>query len=244
MKNKNVEINLAFKILIIGGLIIIIAPAVLSLKSFFIGFNQNTGFIGDTIGGITSPITNIIGSILVFLALKAQINANEIIQKQIDNQEIKDKKRDISSQLHRLYNTLEENIKNYNFRGFNSDFDYDETDHKEFKGSDGIHKFFRTIRCDFHQSEESLLETTCITELLSILQLCNLILKKLESNDIDDKELLQTLTKHQFEYRIIPALKNMDESDLIPYYCNDCNCKHGIPSILLDEIKEIENLLK
>lgn len=238
------EIKIAIWVLFVGGILIILAPSILSLKSFFISFDEKTGAIGDTIGGITAPISNLIGAILVFLALKAQIRANEIIQSQIEKQEKKENKREISLQLHRLYNTLEENIKNYTFKGFNSDFDYDEKDQKEYKGSDGIHKFFRTIRCDFHDEPEILLETTCATELLSILKLCNLILNKLEKTDIDDKELLLTLTNHQFEYRIIPALKNLDESDLHPYFCDSCQCQHGIPDILLNEIKSIQNFQK
>lgn len=38
---------------------------------------RNTGQIGDTIGGITGPIINMIGSYLVYLALKAQLEANQ-----------------------------------------------------------------------------------------------------------------------------------------------------------------------
>jgi len=238
------EIKTATWVLAIGGVLLLIAPSILSLSSSIGNFDASTGVIGDTIGGITAPISNIIGAILVYLALRAQIKANEIVQKQIDRQEIKENKRELSEQIHRLYNTLEENIKNYSFKGFNSEYDYDENDLKEYKGSDGIHKFFRTIRCDFHQEPDVLLETTCVTELLSILQLCTIILEKLDKSDIQDKELLQTLTRHQFEYRIYPALKNLDESDIVPYYCSDCQCHHGIPEILLNEIQQIKNLLK
>ena len=47
---------------------------------------SETGDIGDTIGGITAPISSLVGSILVFLALKGQILANKFTQEQIRDQ--------------------------------------------------------------------------------------------------------------------------------------------------------------
>jgi hypothetical protein len=42
------------------------------------------GTVGDTIGGITSPVSQLLGSILIYLALKAQLDANKIIQNQVN----------------------------------------------------------------------------------------------------------------------------------------------------------------
>ena len=44
----------------------------------------NFGVVGDMIGGITNPISQLIGSILLYLALKAQLSANGIVQNQIE----------------------------------------------------------------------------------------------------------------------------------------------------------------
>ena len=41
----------------------------------------DTGQIGDTIGGTTAPFLGFFGSILVYLSLKAQIDANEQVRK-------------------------------------------------------------------------------------------------------------------------------------------------------------------
>lgn len=49
-------------------------------------FGANTGPIGDTIGGITAPIIGFLSAILVYLAFKAQIKANEIQMKAIEKQ--------------------------------------------------------------------------------------------------------------------------------------------------------------
>jgi len=58
-------------------------------KSFWIKFDlTKTGNIGDTIGGITAPVINLIGAILVYISFKVQSNANQI-QYRLLQQEIK-----------------------------------------------------------------------------------------------------------------------------------------------------------
>ncbi len=42
-----------------------------------------TGQIGDTFGGITAPIINLIGSLLIYISFKQQLKANEILSKDI-----------------------------------------------------------------------------------------------------------------------------------------------------------------
>ena len=70
-------------ILAMGLLLTVIAPYLFTAG--WVDFSQ-TGPIGDTIGGITSPITNLIGAALVFFALKAQIESNELTRKQFEQQ--------------------------------------------------------------------------------------------------------------------------------------------------------------
>jgi hypothetical protein len=45
-----------------------------------------TGSIGDTIGGITAPIINILGAILIFISFKEQVKANKSLQNDIIGQ--------------------------------------------------------------------------------------------------------------------------------------------------------------
>lgn len=51
----------------------------------------DTGDIGDTIGGITAPFLSFFAAILVYLALRAQIEANKKIQYQFDIQQFESK---------------------------------------------------------------------------------------------------------------------------------------------------------
>lgn len=68
-------------ILLIGCILIIILPGILTLhwRDEFLEFNTNftnTGQIGDTIGGITAPIIGLISIILLYKTLKEQQKFN------------------------------------------------------------------------------------------------------------------------------------------------------------------------
>ncbi|MCM4174196.1 hypothetical protein DHD32_22265 [Arenibacter sp. TNZ] len=56
--------------------LIIIAPFVLTRDIGFINF-EDTGQIGDTIGGITAPFVNLLAAFLVYKSFSAQIQANQ-----------------------------------------------------------------------------------------------------------------------------------------------------------------------
>jgi hypothetical protein len=66
-------------VLIIGLSVLVISPFILTRPASFNFLDfTNTGEIGDTIGGITAPIVNLIAAILVYLSFQQQILANEI----------------------------------------------------------------------------------------------------------------------------------------------------------------------
>lgn len=64
--------------------------------------------MGNTIGGILSPVVGIIGAILVYMALKEQVNANLEVQRQISD----DKE---SKQLNKYLDYLIKSIDNFKF---------------------------------------------------------------------------------------------------------------------------------
>ena len=80
-----------FWILLVVGFIFLFLPIIMIQDWSGISFME-TGPIGDTIGGTTAPFLSFFGSILVFLALKAQIDANEVIKTQFNDQRINDEK--------------------------------------------------------------------------------------------------------------------------------------------------------
>lgn len=68
------------------GISVFLLPIFLTQFNWFISFDD-TGEIGDTIGGVTAPFLSFFGSILVYLALKSQITANKQIQDQFSTQQ-------------------------------------------------------------------------------------------------------------------------------------------------------------
>ena len=64
---------------------VIVSPALLTQISGIISFNSDSGAIGDTIGGVTSPIVNILGAVLIYISFQEQVKANT---QQIENQNI------------------------------------------------------------------------------------------------------------------------------------------------------------
>lgn len=92
---------------LIIGILIFFLPYLFTRDFDIISF-KDTGNIGDTIGGVTAPFLSFFGSILVFLALKAQIDANEEIKIQFQRQN--------QDQLFfRLIDNLHNRITNYSF---------------------------------------------------------------------------------------------------------------------------------
>lgn len=72
MKNGEKNNDPAKVLLLIGLVCLLIFPAILSTTWGFIEFDDATGVIGDTIGGITAPISGFLGATLVYLALRSR----------------------------------------------------------------------------------------------------------------------------------------------------------------------------
>jgi hypothetical protein len=103
-------------LLIIGGICIIIFPYVLTMPSFVKGSNfTETGQIGDTIGGITAPFLNLVAAGLVFLALKAQVQANGLIQSQIDDQRKQQYVDSVNDAIKTQISRVDESIRSISF---------------------------------------------------------------------------------------------------------------------------------
>lgn len=65
--------------------VIVVLPYILA---HVFGFSLNeTSQVGGTVGGITAPFIGILGSVLVFFTLRAQINANAQVQRQLRKRE-------------------------------------------------------------------------------------------------------------------------------------------------------------
>ena len=77
MKHINYLLGFGFILFLFGSILAIISPRIWPAYDL-----TDTGQIGDTIGGITSPFINLLGALLVFISFKEQNKANKIQSEQ------------------------------------------------------------------------------------------------------------------------------------------------------------------
>lgn len=84
---------------IVGIALMLISPWLFTRYTGWLYFDSTDSAIGDTIGGITAPIASLIGSLLVYFALREQIKANDIINRQLEKQAKKELSQKISGYI-------------------------------------------------------------------------------------------------------------------------------------------------
>ena len=116
-KGLSIKIGISSKILTIFlalFLAIMLMPLIFSIKGCeSLAFDESTGVIGDTIGGVTAPFINFLAAILVYLALKAQIEANNKIQKHFEIERKEKSERLIFEEVIKELDLIKNRIENF-----------------------------------------------------------------------------------------------------------------------------------
>jgi hypothetical protein len=209
---------------LITGVICILAVPLMFIMSGHFSYLQ-TGQIGDAIGGITAPISSLVGSILVFLALKSQVISNRLTQQQIRDQQLEEQMKKEIAYVSDLYKFFLSSIKNF------------ET--KYYKGYKAIMKIMNLLaeseRKNAH--DEGRLYYGTAAELYGILKLGKLFLEQVNKSRMDehDKRYFKELVKHHYDSFILPYLvKKTGKPD-----CEVCGETHnGVPFKMLAVIEE------
>ncbi|MDP1817558.1 MAG: hypothetical protein Q8K92_24070 [Leadbetterella sp.] len=244
IKEINSILDKAKWLLGIGILVILIMPFLLTFEFFHERFNfSETGQIGDTIGGITAPFLNLIGAFLIFYALKAQVTANELVQRQIDKENDNKECETEAKNLNQLYSYLLDSINSFKFTTLPLE-DLRNTENidteVEYSGGDAFYHLFSQIRCHYHGTPEELHKTQSVSELMSVLKIMHLILEKLKYTKSNNKEIIETLTKNLFDYKIITRIRDEEIETLRVEFCETCQCNHGLPEELRTLISDIK----
>jgi hypothetical protein len=216
-------LKIALTVLIIGVVATVISPLLFTKSGYF--SLTETAEIGNTIGGITAPITNLVGSVLVFLALKGQIVANKITQDQISDQQLEEQRKKEITYVSDLYKYFYNSIQTY------------ET--KYYKGHRAIMKVMSMLadseRKQAHDKNSLYYGTAA--ELYSILKLGKLFLEQVNKCRLDqhDKRYFKELIKHHYDSFILPYLAKPSEKP----NCTVCGDTHnGIPFKMLEVVEE------
>ncbi|WP_185214093.1 hypothetical protein [Sphingobacterium mizutaii] len=227
-------------LLIIGILLTILIPLLLPVLP--LDYLKDFGTIGSAFGGIAGPIAQIIGFILLYLALRERVNANLIVQKQAEAKNAKEMQQRNVKHLHELYTLLENNINNFSYE-------------RKVENSKNVLELYgrRAIRCfiddiedmniDLH-NDEQLLHQDGVREILSILKIAEHIFENINHADIEesDKAFYLNIMKHELTFSIFPY-SDLDESaNLKLALCETCNEFHGnYPPLIF---KKLQNLKK
>jgi hypothetical protein len=231
--------TLVIGLLITGTLLTIILPLLLPLLP--VRHLADFGSIGDAFGGIANPIAQIVGFVLLYLALRAQINANSILQMQVNAENTKEMQRRSVKLIHELYTFLENNINTFSYEA-------------KFEGANGMQVLHgrRAIRCfiddiedmniDLHNAEQ-LLQKDGVREILSILRIAENILDRINQADIDesDKLFYIDLMKHELTFSVFPYTDLDESANLKLEICPECHEAHGnYPPLIFDKLQELK----
>lgn len=234
-------------VLAIGIILILIAPFVVTRQAIFSEFDfHETGQIGDTIGGITAPILSLVGSILVFLALKAQINANAIVINQfnlLQKQALNDKRKE---GLYLRIGIIRDDLKSFTHlkvvtKGNNSV-------RNDYIGIDAINTFFNFIynEEDCNGVYEDIFMQSKHQQLESILSLIESLLHQIEINNFEkeDRGNLKYFLLYQYNSLIRPAfIAHLDGRSSKTKACPECKKFHkGVSEKLFYYFDRIEAL--
>lgn len=233
------------------GLVLSITPYLFTRDWGLIKFDD----IGGTIGGITAPFLSFFGSILVYLALKAQIKANQQVQNQFKLQEESVVFRDKITMMNEKINVLNFEINNFFYlyrdnQTLGGPYDI------EYKGSQAIYTLLSKNIDTFYGKiqRDSFLVEPKFTELYKLLNYFSdtVAIMKIEKYDADsDKNqiiksnFLSTLT-YLFEAKIKWNFKALEHKKSVHnQLCDgDCGLNHGLPVELFDAADKINFLLK
>lgn len=239
-KKGNLDLKIAIAFICLGILVIIFMPMLLTKESIFpLADFSTTGQIGDTIGGITAPFLSLVGSVLVFLALKSQIRANQIIEDQR-------KKDNEAKNLNQLFHYINENVNNFTFVTLPKHHLHNaDEEPTELSGARAFYKLFDQVVSKFHEKQEDLDTNPSIIELFDILKSISDLISQIEDSEAPNSKLLKDLIHQLFFYKITARVTSLNEGDLGIFDCEECKKQHGTPKWIKNLIIQIrESLLK
>lgn len=234
----------------IGIVLMLGAPFLLTITGL-LPFNSSTASIGDTIGGITAPIASLIGSILVFYALKAQIDANKAIQQQIDRQKREEGKQQTLQYIGQQVDIVRKDIESFSLV-YNVGSEFGGSSQYMVKtGLEAISEYVRRLQYFGETEHNGLIHESNprLAQFYYLLELINQLITKINKERINkrDKMFFLKVIGYEYKTKIRAAFKANEQfrmSNVEP--CVNCGKKHtGIPDEIFNLIDTIdENLNK
>ena len=236
---NNSENQLVITLIVAGALLMFATPWIFSVMS--VTDFKNVGQVGSAFWDVAAPIAQLVGIILLYLALRERRTANNIVQMQVDAKSRREIQERSVKHLHELYTLLENNISNFSYE---SKFDTD-SKIKVLQGKRAIRCFINDIEemnIDLHDND-LLLQKDGVREILSILRIAEHIFEKIKEADIEeaDKNFYLNIMKHELTFSIFPYTDLDESANLKLEICEECNEPHGnYPPLIFDKMQQLK----
>jgi len=236
---NNSENQLVITLIVAGALLMFATPWIFSIMS--VNDFKNVGQVGSAFWDVAAPIAQLVGIILLYLALRERRTANNIAQMQVDAKSRREIQERSVKHLHELYTLLENNISNFSYE---SKFDTD-SKIKVLQGKRAIRCFINDIEemnIDLHDND-LLLQKDGVREILSILRIAEHIFEKIKEADIEeaDKNFYLNIMKHELTFSIFPYTDLDESANLKLEICEECNEPHGnYPPLIFDKMQQLK----
>ena len=236
---NNSENQLVITLIVAGALLMFATPWIFSIMS--VNDFKNVGQVGSAFWDVAAPIAQLVGIILLYLALRERRTANNIVQMQVDAKSRREIQERSVKHLHELYTLLENNISNFSYE---SKFDTD-SKIKVLQGKRAIRCFINDIEemnIDLHDND-LLLQKDGVREILSILRIAEHIFEKIKEADIEeaDKNFYLNIMKHELTFSIFPYTGLDESANLKLEICEECNEPHGnYPPLIFDKMQQLK----
>lgn len=240
-EKQNKRIKQSKILFLIGIIFVVLTPIILTQFSFLFDFT-NTGQIGDTIGGITAPITNLIGAILVYYAFLVQLDANKLIFQQIQEEKAEQKISKNREYVFEIFKFLKEEFYSFTITGDKRIGSGDQSKYVlvEYRGVEAMEKMFQKLmrnhdKNDWHRDNIKLLE------FLNIISLFKNFLTKL--NEVEIAQIDKKFFLENVEYIYTSKMKVSINKMIEP--CDKCGEFHGgNPERIIEINNEINELIE
>lgn len=249
MRQKKDKKQISKWVLGIGIITTFVFPAIVFLFDLPGDTLGLTGLLGDTIGGITSPVLSLVGSVLLYIALTDQIEANNLLSVQIEEAKQDSKIQRELEHISELYHLFERSIESFPYE----DKQFDEAGRRGYatvyKGTIALTHFVDHLLVSDADPHDDHMHgaDTGVKEFRSIIKSAELLIDRISNSHVtpEDKRFYKNLILHRISYNLSPDFERIPADRRMGIRCKICGEDHGsFPVILFNSIEELKTKIE
>jgi hypothetical protein len=202
-------------LLFLGIILVFLSIYVFTRPAIWSNFDfSNTGQIGDTIGGISAPVINLIGALLIYFSFKEQFEANRIQRESLDNEILRNRESKEFDLLFSLFKEIKNEVENFEFyetqRYVDRISDNVQIVESKYKGLPAIETFILHVEKSIEKKRnyQTISEQAGVKYIIGSLR--DLHIKIDDSGlNINDKELLKSKLQFFYEAKLQTLIESL-----------------------------------